>query len=70
MNSSKSSAVLGNPLPVFNVARIMRDAISDDAKIVEGAKETRRNCVAESKLFITSEGKDQMPAKKHRDWYS
>jgi hypothetical protein len=44
-------------LPIANVARIMKKALPDNAKIAKEAKETVQECVSEFISFITSEGK-------------
>ena len=43
-------------LPIANVARIMKRALPDNAKIAKEAKETVQECVSEFISFITSEG--------------
>lgn len=43
-------------LPIANVARIMKKALPDNAKIAKEAKETVQECVSEFISFITSEG--------------
>jgi len=48
-------------LPIANVARIMKKALPDNAKIAKEAKETVQECVSEFISFITSEGKNQAP---------
>ncbi len=43
-------------LPIANVARIMKKALPDNAKIAKEAKECVQECVSEFISFITSEG--------------
>ncbi|KAI5299664.1 hypothetical protein KEM56_003063 [Ascosphaera pollenicola] len=43
-------------LPIANVARIMKTALPDNAKIAKEAKECMQECVSEFISFITSEG--------------
>lgn len=43
-------------LPIANVARIMKQALPEDAKIAKEAKECMQECVSEFISFITSEG--------------
>ncbi|OAA37238.1 CCAAT-binding protein subunit HAP3 [Metarhizium rileyi] len=43
-------------LPIANVARIMKNALPDNAKIAKEAKECMQECVSEFISFITSEG--------------
>lgn len=51
------------------VARIMKQALPDNAKIAKEAKECMQECVSEFISFITSEGKHVvsicLPATKH-----
>ncbi|QPH01011.1 hypothetical protein C2857_005195 [Epichloe festucae Fl1] len=42
-------------LPIANVARIMKNALPDNAKIAKEAKECMQECVSEFISFITSE---------------
>ncbi|CEG74612.1 Putative Nuclear transcription Y subunit beta [Rhizopus microsporus] len=44
-------------LPIANVARIMKKALPENAKIAKEAKECVQECVSEFISFITSEGK-------------
>ncbi|MCJ1267383.1 DEAH-box RNA helicase prp16 [Lobaria immixta] len=44
-------------LPIANVARIMKTALPENAKIAKEAKECMQECVSEFISFITSEGK-------------
>ncbi|KAI9655632.1 MAG: hypothetical protein M1829_000631 [Trizodia sp. TS-e1964] len=43
-------------LPIANVARIMKTALPENAKIAKEAKECMQECVSEFISFITSEG--------------
>ncbi|POS86562.1 hypothetical protein EPUL_001295, partial [Erysiphe pulchra] len=43
-------------LPIANVARIMKIALPENAKIAKEAKECMQECVSEFIAFITSEG--------------
>ena len=43
-------------LPIANVARIMKRALPENAKIAKEAKECVQDCVSEFISFITSEG--------------
>ena len=49
----QSDANIGNTAPV---ARIMKSALPDNAKIAKEAKECMQECVSEFISFITSEG--------------
>ncbi len=42
-------------LPIANIARIMKRALPQNAKIAKDAKETMQECVSEFVSFITSE---------------
>ncbi len=44
-------------LPIANVARIMKRALPENAKIAKDAKECVQDCVSEFIAFLTSEGK-------------
>lgn len=44
------------------VARIMKNALPENAKIAKEAKECMQECVSEFISFITSEGKAEIPA--------
>lgn len=56
-------------LIITPVARIMKNALPDNAKIAKEAKECMQECVSEFISFITSEGKLCIPpeslSKKH-----
>jgi nuclear transcription Y subunit beta len=43
-------------LPIANVARIMKRALPENAKIAKEAKECVQECVSEFISFVTSEG--------------
>lgn len=43
------------------VARIMKNALPENAKIAKEAKECMQECVSEFISFITSEGKPEIP---------
>lgn len=43
-------------LPIANVARIMKRALPENAKIAKDAKECVQECVSEFISFVTSEG--------------
>jgi histone H3/H4 len=45
-----------NLLPIANVARIMKKALPNNAKIAKDAKDCVQECVSEFIAFITSEG--------------
>jgi hypothetical protein len=53
---------IGNFAPV---ARIMKSALPDNAKIAKEAKECMQECVSEFISFITSEGKLHIPNQLH-----
>lgn len=46
-------------LPIANVARIMKQAVPESAKISKEAKETMQLAVSEFIAFVTSEAKDR-----------
>ncbi|KAH6637902.1 nuclear transcription factor Y subunit B-10 [Boeremia exigua] len=48
-------------LPIANVARIMKTALPENAKIAKEAKECMQECVSEFISFITSEGNPPHP---------
>lgn len=52
-----SSTPLFAVLTLESVARIMKNALPDNAKIAKEAKECMQECVSEFISFITSEGK-------------
>ncbi|KAJ1907214.1 transcriptional activator hap3 [Tieghemiomyces parasiticus] len=53
-------------LPIANVARIMKRALPDNAKIAKEAKETVQECVSEFISFITSEASDRCQQEKRK----
>ncbi|KAG0238952.1 Nuclear transcription factor Y subunit B-3 [Mortierella sp. GBA43] len=53
-------------LPIANVARIMKKALPDNAKIAKEAKETVQECVSEFISFITSEASDKCMVEKRK----
>ncbi|KAG0304549.1 hypothetical protein BGZ98_005353 [Dissophora globulifera] len=53
-------------LPIANVARIMKKALPDNAKIAKEAKETVQECVSEFISFITSEASDRCQLEKRK----
>jgi nuclear transcription Y subunit beta len=57
-NDVASDANIRNFAPV---ARIMKGALPDNAKIAKEAKECMQECVSEFISFITSEGTDMPP---------
>jgi nuclear transcription Y subunit beta len=53
-------------LPIANVARIMKCALPDNAKIAKDAKETIQECVSEFVLFVSSEASDRCQQEKRK----
>ncbi|KAF9955580.1 hypothetical protein BGZ72_003604 [Mortierella alpina] len=53
-------------LPIANVARIMKKALPDNAKIAKEAKECVQECVSEFISFITSEASDRCQLEKRK----
>ncbi|KAJ2845745.1 transcriptional activator hap3 [Coemansia erecta] len=53
-------------LPIANVARIMKRALPENAKIAKEAKETVQECVSEFISFITSEASDRCHQEKRK----
>ncbi|KAK9382670.1 histone-fold-containing protein [Kockiozyma suomiensis] len=53
-------------LPIANVARIMKMALPDNAKISKEAKECMQECVSEFISFITSEASEKCSAEKRK----
>ncbi|KAF9973340.1 hypothetical protein BGZ73_003417 [Actinomortierella ambigua] len=53
-------------LPIANVARIMKKALPENAKIAKEAKETVQECVSEFISFITSEASDRCLMEKRK----
>ena len=42
-------------LPIANIGRIMKDALTNETKIAKEARETVQECVSEFIAFVTSE---------------
>ncbi|EEB06742.1 CCAAT-binding factor complex subunit Php3 [Schizosaccharomyces japonicus yFS275] len=55
-----------NLLPIANVARIMKSALPENAKISKEAKDCVQDCVSEFISFITSEASDQCTQEKRK----
>ncbi|KAK9325642.1 histone-fold-containing protein [Lipomyces orientalis] len=53
-------------LPIANVARIMKMALPENAKISKEAKECLQECVSEFISFITSEASEKCSAEKRK----
>ncbi|KAB8621906.1 hypothetical protein FH972_026015 [Carpinus fangiana] len=53
-------------LPIANVARIMKTALPDNAKIAKEAKECMQECVSEFISFITSEASEKCHVEKRK----
>ncbi|KAJ3412786.1 hypothetical protein HDV05_000253 [Chytridiales sp. JEL 0842] len=53
-------------LPIANVARIMKRALPDNAKIAKDSKECVQECVSEFISFITSEASDRCQLEKRK----
>ncbi|KAL0097982.1 transcription factor CBF [Phycomyces blakesleeanus] len=53
-------------LPIANVARIMKKALPENAKIAKDAKECVQECVSEFISFITSEASDRCQQEKRK----
>ncbi|KAI1820783.1 histone-fold-containing protein [Xylaria intraflava] len=53
-------------LPIANVARIMKLALPDNAKIAKEAKECMQECVSEFISFITSEASEKCHQEKRK----
>ncbi|CAD0113054.1 unnamed protein product, partial [Aureobasidium uvarum] len=53
-------------LPIANVARIMKGALPDNAKIAKEAKECMQECVSEFISFITSEASEKCQQEKRK----
>ncbi|KAJ3313808.1 hypothetical protein HDU76_002548 [Blyttiomyces sp. JEL0837] len=54
-------------LPIANVARIMKRALPENAKIAKDAKECVQECVSEFISFITSEASDRCQLEKRKN---
>lgn len=53
-------------LPIANIARIMKCALPDHAKLSREARETVQECVSEFILFVTSEAGDRCLQEKRK----
>ncbi|KAK8222855.1 histone-fold-containing protein [Phyllosticta paracitricarpa] len=53
-------------LPIANVARIMKTALPENAKIAKEAKECMQECVSEFISFITSESSEKCQQEKRK----
>ncbi|RDA87344.1 hypothetical protein CP532_2659 [Ophiocordyceps camponoti-leonardi (nom. inval.)] len=53
-------------LPIANVARIMKNALPDNAKIAKEAKECMQECVSEFISFVTSEASEKCQQEKRK----
>ncbi|KAJ3191746.1 hypothetical protein HK101_007439 [Irineochytrium annulatum] len=53
-------------LPIANVARIMKRALPENAKIAKDAKECVQECVSEFIAFVTSEASDRCAQEKRK----
>jgi len=53
-------------LPIANVARIMKTALPENAKIAKEAKECMQECVSEFISFITSEASEKCQQEKRK----
>ncbi|KAF4505165.1 hypothetical protein G6O67_007141 [Ophiocordyceps sinensis] len=53
-------------LPIANVARIMKNALPDNAKIAKETKECMQECVSEFISFITSEAAEKCQQEKRK----
>ncbi|AOW07298.1 histone-fold-containing protein [Yarrowia lipolytica] len=53
-------------LPIANVARIMKSALPENAKVSKEAKECMQECVSEFISFITSEASEKCAAEKRK----
>ncbi|EPE04742.1 nuclear transcription factor y subunit b-3 [Ophiostoma piceae UAMH 11346] len=53
-------------LPIANVARIMKHALPENAKIAKEAKECMQECVSEFISFITSEASEKCQQEKRK----
>ncbi|CAK7237129.1 transcriptional activator hap3 [Sporothrix eucalyptigena] len=53
-------------LPIANVARIMKHALPENAKIAKEAKECMQECVSEFISFITSEASEKCHQEKRK----
>ncbi|CDO51726.1 similar to Saccharomyces cerevisiae YBL021C HAP3 Subunit of the heme-activated, glucose-repressed Hap2p/3p/4p/5p CCAAT-binding complex [Geotrichum candidum] len=53
-------------LPIANVARIMKNALPENAKISKEAKECMQECVSEFISFVTSEATERCSAERRK----
>lgn len=53
-------------LPIANVARIMKNALPENAKIAKEAKECMQECVSEFISFVTSEASEKCQQEKRK----
>ncbi|KAJ3124906.1 Nuclear transcription factor Y subunit B-10 [Nowakowskiella sp. JEL0407] len=53
-------------LPIANVARIMKRALPENAKVAKDAKECVQECVSEFISFVTSEASDRCQKEKRK----
>uniref|UniRef100_A0A7S0ZJ35 Transcription factor CBF/NF-Y/archaeal histone domain-containing protein n=1 Tax=Timspurckia oligopyrenoides TaxID=708627 RepID=A0A7S0ZJ35_9RHOD len=53
-------------LPTANIARIMKQALPDNAKVAKDGKDTVQECVSEFVSFITSEASDKCIREKRK----
>lgn len=53
-------------LPIANVARIMKTALPENAKVAKDAKECMQECVSEFISFITSEASEKCQQEKRK----
>ncbi|CAB11161.1 Transcriptional activator hap3 [Schizosaccharomyces pombe] len=55
-----------NLLPIANVARIMKSALPENAKISKEAKDCVQDCVSEFISFVTGEASEQCTQEKRK----
>mmetsp|Transcript_9910 Transcript_9910/g.20828 ORF Transcript_9910/g.20828 Transcript_9910/m.20828 type:complete len:123 (+) Transcript_9910:150-518(+) len=53
-------------LPTANIARIMKQALPENAKVAKDGKDTVQECVSEFVSFITSEASDKCIREKRK----
>ncbi|KAG6460812.1 nuclear transcription factor Y subunit B-1 isoform X1 [Manduca sexta] len=53
-------------LPIANIAKIMKRAIPDNAKIAKDARECMQECISEFISFVTSEASDRCQTEKRK----
>ncbi|KAI9345271.1 nuclear transcription factor Y subunit B4 [Obelidium mucronatum] len=53
-------------LPIANVARLMKRALPENAKIAKDAKDCLQECVSEFISFVTSEASDRCAVEKRK----